>query len=130
MVRVKYRYVVVRLDSPDPSSKFKDSAIAKTILKNVEKYYGDLGIASLETGFAIKYYNPQTKIAVIQNRHKPHRYMSSILPLITVIGSYQAKFVTLYTGATIVQCYKFIVRYHKQRLRPDVAKPKDTSSKK
>ncbi|KAL5292970.1 POP5 family protein [Megaselia abdita] len=85
-------------------------------MKNVGKYYGEFGIGSTEYGFRVKYCNDKTRIAVIRVRHRPHRFVTSILPLICVIGDHKAKFRTLYTGATIMQCNKFIVKHQRDVL--------------
>ncbi|XP_055912780.1 ribonuclease P/MRP protein subunit POP5 [Eupeodes corollae] len=119
MVRVKSRYIVVQIiphESCTGNVSFNDNVLTKSFLKYIKQYYGDFGVGSLEHGFRIKYCNDKTKIAIIRCRHKPHRFVASILPLITVIGDYRAKFRTLYTGATIMQCNKFIVRHQREFL--------------
>eukprot|EP00099_Drosophila_melanogaster_P003575 NP_001163458.1 uncharacterized protein Dmel_CG14057, isoform B [Drosophila melanogaster] len=55
-------------------------------------------------------------MAIIRCLHRGQRFVSSVLPLITLIGDVRAKFRTLYIGATIIQCNKFIVKHQKQFL--------------
>lgn len=119
------------------AATFSDAAITKSIRNNVQKYYGDFGSGSINVGFRIKYCNEKTKVTIIRCRHGPHRFITSILPLMTVvcilflkhlkyiskkmnfvfqIGEHRAKFRILYIGATIMQCNKFIVNFQKDCL--------------
>ncbi|KAJ6633858.1 NAD-dependent histone deacetylase sirtuin-1 [Pseudolycoriella hygida] len=120
MVRVKYRYIVVQIIPEDDNKKgglaFTDISIAQCIMKNVQKFYGDFGAATVRSGFKCKYCNEQTRIAIIRIKHRPHRYVTSVLPLITTIGDHLAKFRTLYNGATIMHCQKFIVNFQRNYL--------------
>ncbi|XP_037929628.1 ribonuclease P/MRP protein subunit POP5 isoform X2 [Teleopsis dalmanni] len=94
----------------------KDHVITKCVLHNVKKYYGDYGLGIIEKGFRIKYCNDSTKIAIIRCAHRSHKYVQSTLPFITMIGDVRAKFCTIYTGATIMQCNKFIIKHQQQVL--------------
>ncbi|XP_014102945.1 ribonuclease P/MRP protein subunit POP5 [Bactrocera oleae] len=116
MVRIKNRYVVVRIVPEKTANilKIDDAVLAKCVLRNVKKYYGDYGLGIVEHGFRVKYCNERTKIAIIRCLHRSHRTLTSTLPLITMIGDVRAKFHTLYVGATIIHCNKFIIN-HQQR---------------
>ncbi|XP_017475038.1 PREDICTED: ribonuclease P/MRP protein subunit POP5 [Rhagoletis zephyria] len=116
MVRIKNRYIVVRIVPEVPAKvlNFHDAVIAKCILNHVKKFYGDYGLGTVEQGFRVKYCNERTKVTIIRCLHRSHRVVTSTLPLITMIGDVRAKFHTLYTGATIIQCNKFIIN-HQQR---------------
>ncbi|CAD7083297.1 unnamed protein product [Hermetia illucens] len=119
MVRTKNRYIVTQIipeKSVSAAATFSDAAITKSIRNNVQKYYGDFGSGSINVGFRIKYCNEKTKVTIIRCRHGPHRFITSILPLMTVIGEHRAKFRILYIGATIMQCNKFIVNFQKDCL--------------
>ncbi|XP_017128304.1 uncharacterized protein LOC108146723 [Drosophila elegans] len=118
MVRIKNRYIAVQIvpHTPTQTLRLSDHGLAKILLQNVEKYYGVYGLGMIEQGFRVKYINDQTKIAIIRCLHRGQRFVSSILPLITLIGEVRAKFRTLYVGATIIQCNKFIVSHQKQFL--------------
>ncbi len=84
------RYVVVQIVPEDDNKKgglsFTDLSIAQCILKNVQKYYGDVGVAAIRSGLKCKYCNEQTRIAIIRIKHRPHRFVTSILPLIAVVN--------------------------------------------
>ncbi|XP_034656627.1 uncharacterized protein LOC117893946 [Drosophila subobscura] len=118
MVRIKNRYIAVQIVpyAPKKTLGLKDHILSKCILQNVEKHYGVYGLGVVEQGFRVKYCNERTKIAVIRCVHRGQRFVSSMLPLITLIGDVRAKFRTLYIGATIIQCNKFIIKHQKQFL--------------
>ncbi|XP_067647648.1 ribonuclease P/MRP protein subunit POP5 isoform X1 [Eurosta solidaginis] len=118
MVRIKNRYIVVRI-VPQADAKilnFHDGVLAKCVLRNVKKYFGDYGLGIVEHGFRVKYCNERTKVAIIRCLHRSHRTLTATLPLITMIGDVRAKFHTLYTGATIIQCNKFIINHQQKFL--------------
>ncbi|XP_034480508.1 uncharacterized protein LOC117786399 [Drosophila innubila] len=118
MVRIKNRYIAVQIvpQTPMQTLRLNDYTLSKCLLQNVEKFYGVYGLGLLEHGFRVKYCNERTKIAVIRCLHRGQRYVSSILPLITLIGDVRAKFRTLYVGATVIQCNKFIIKHQRQFL--------------
>ncbi|KAH8379286.1 hypothetical protein KR009_004033, partial [Drosophila setifemur] len=123
------RYIAVQIVpfTPTKALRFGDQTLSKCLLQNVEKYYGVYGLGLIEQGFRVKYCNERTKIAIIRCLHRGQRFVSSILPLITLIGDVRAKFRTLYVGATIIQCNKFIIKHQKQFL--DKAMGQMTSAK-
>ncbi|KAH8298656.1 hypothetical protein KR018_008961, partial [Drosophila ironensis] len=112
------RYIAVQIVPYNQTNalRLSDQALSKCLLQNVEKLYGAYGLGMIEQGFRVKYCNERTKIAIIRCLHRGQRFVSSILPLITLIGDVRAKFRTLYIGATIIQCNKFIIRHQKQFL--------------
>ncbi|KAH8384398.1 hypothetical protein KR200_003367, partial [Drosophila serrata] len=112
------RYIAVQIVPYTPTKVlwFNDNTLTKCLLKNIEKYYGVYGLGKIEQGFRVKYINERTKIAIIRCMHGGQRFVSSILPLITLIGDVRAKFRTLYIGATIIQCNKFIIKHQKKFL--------------
>ncbi|XP_073842027.1 POP5 ribonuclease P/MRP subunit [Musca autumnalis] len=119
MVRVKNRYIVVRIIPKNTNLNLlyiKEQILAKCVLAHVEKYYGTYGVGLLEHGFRVKYCNERTKIAILRCSHHSYRFVTSILPLITSVGDVQAKFNTIYTGATIMQCNKFIIKHQQTYL--------------
>ncbi|KAH8365668.1 hypothetical protein KR093_003175, partial [Drosophila rubida] len=111
-------YIAVQIvpQTPVQTLRLNDYILSKCLLQNVEKYYGVYGLGLLEHGFRVKYCNERTKIAIIRCLHRGHRYVSSILPLITLIGDVRAKFRTLYVGATVIQCNKFIIKHQRHFL--------------
>lgn len=65
---------------------FSDMAIYGSLLKSVQKYYGDVGFASVKFGLKCKYCNDQTRIAIIRLKHKVHRFVTTILPLPSIVS--------------------------------------------
>ncbi|EDW79410.1 uncharacterized protein Dwil_GK20429 [Drosophila willistoni] len=118
MVRIKNRYIAVQIvpQTATRTLRLNDNTLTKCLLENVGKHYGVYGLGLLEQGFRVKYCNERTKIAIIRCLHRGQQYVSSILPLITLIGDVRAKFRTLYVGATIIQCNKFIIKHQKEFL--------------
>ncbi|KAL9701480.1 hypothetical protein quinque_004921 [Culex quinquefasciatus] len=65
--------------------------------QRIEKYYGEFGIASMLRLHVI-YFNEKTRLCIIQTRHGPHRFVTSILPLLTVADTESVRYRTLYVG--------------------------------
>lgn len=87
------RYVVLRVvleddlrNSQQNSVSLTGTAIYQCIVKLVQKYYGDVGVGAVRTSLKAKYCNDQTRIAIIRVKHKAHRFVTSILPLASVIS--------------------------------------------
>lgn len=116
MVRAKFRYTVVsvipvskKLESESFSVKHSD--LYRTIILMIKKMHGDFGLAAIKTGFAAKYCNDLTKVAIVKTRHGPHRFVTTVIPLIKNIGNVTIHLQTLRTTSTLRQAYKFLKRY-------------------
>lgn len=94
----------------------KPSSLYDAILRKVEQLHGDFGASAIKSGFVAKYCNRSTKVAIVRVRHGPHRLVTSCLPLIDAIDGKSAHLDTLYTGATIRQCFKFILRHQQAKV--------------
>jgi len=128
MVRYKKRYFVVQFDrqsdvfkgtkanNPKPLD-IKDNILVSTIKDLVEEIHGDFGRASVATGFRTIYCNPETKICLIQCRFGPHKIIGSSLPFLTKLKNEKVVPKLIYTGATIRNCYKRILKYQQDQLR-------------
>lgn len=84
-----HRYVVVKIIPENDvagSLSITDNDLYSSILKSVQKYYGDLGAASIRFGIKCKYCNDQTRIAIIRAKHIAHRFVTSILPMTSVVS--------------------------------------------
>uniref|UniRef100_A0A182WKP6 Ribonuclease P/MRP protein subunit POP5 n=1 Tax=Anopheles minimus TaxID=112268 RepID=A0A182WKP6_9DIPT len=117
MVRVKHRYILVQIrcnDRPASESVAISSQTLRSYLgAQVERYYGEFGSASM-IWLNVIYFNAKTHLCIIQTRHGPHRFITSILPLLTIAGSEVARYRTLYVGATLKQCQNCIVKYQQR----------------
>uniref|UniRef100_A0A1Q3F7A0 Ribonuclease P/MRP protein subunit POP5 n=1 Tax=Culex tarsalis TaxID=7177 RepID=A0A1Q3F7A0_CULTA len=114
MVRVKNRYILVQFmcnnRSETESLALTSRQVGTFLQQKIEKYYGEFGIASMLRLHVI-YFNEKTRLCIIQTRHGPHRFVTSILPLLTVAETESVRYRTLYVGATLQQCQKFVARY-------------------
>uniref|UniRef100_A0A336LZ22 Ribonuclease P/MRP protein subunit POP5 n=1 Tax=Culicoides sonorensis TaxID=179676 RepID=A0A336LZ22_CULSO len=124
MVRAKYRYIVAQIrcnHRPEMEPlKITSEELYSQIKTKIHKYYGDYGISCL-LRLNVKYFNEKTHMCIIQATHGPHRYVTSTLPLMTVIGKEPARFRILYVGATVKQCNKFIVNFQEQYINKMVS---------
>uniref|UniRef100_A0A182J4T4 Ribonuclease P/MRP protein subunit POP5 n=1 Tax=Anopheles atroparvus TaxID=41427 RepID=A0A182J4T4_ANOAO len=133
MVRVKNRYILVQLrsnDKPEEEELFVTSRpICKYLEHQLEKYYGTFGAASMLRLYVI-YFNAKTHLCIIQCSHGPHRFITSILPLLTTADTESARFRTLYVGATLRQCHKFIVKYQQRYINKTIGNYRGNMQKK
>lgn len=65
--------------------KVSQSELADNFKKSVLRYYGDLGAASI-ANFGVKYFNEKHKLVIVRVSHGPHRFLTSILPLLTKVS--------------------------------------------
>lgn len=84
--------MVIKIELEDETRtgavSFSDYSIYNGVLKLVQKHYGDLGSAAVKSGLKCKYCNDQTRIAIIRIKHRPHRFVTSVLPLANVVRKY------------------------------------------
>ncbi|XP_071451156.1 ribonuclease P/MRP protein subunit POP5 [Hetaerina americana] len=120
MVRFKNRYIALRIDPNKlPSNsvyKISSSALYHSILNKVQQLHGDFGTASIKVGFSAKYCNELTRMAIIRVRHGPHKFITSTLPLVKEIDQEKVVIHTLYVGATLLHCNKFLQKYQRRKL--------------
>ncbi|CAG9860982.1 unnamed protein product [Phyllotreta striolata] len=120
MVRVKLRYIVVEINPTrkQQSSEFtvKHVSIFQALADQVQKIHGDFGAAAIRAGFVVRYINEHTRIAFIRARKGPHRFVTSVIPLIKTIEGKEVFITTLYTGATLRQCYIYLKQYQQKKL--------------
>jgi len=119
MVRAKHRYIVLRVQSaeiPEKPCIIKNADLYKAILNKVRDVHGEYGLASIRTGFTCKYCNELTNVAICKLRHGPHRFVTSILPLIVEMAKQKVQVRIIHLNATIRQAYKFLLKYQKLQL--------------
>lgn len=83
------RYVVIKVElekNNNQSISLSNYSIYNCIVKCVQKYYGEMGVASMRYGFKTKYCNDQTRIAIVRVKHRIHRFVTSVLPLVSVVS--------------------------------------------
>ncbi len=134
MVRVKKRYLVLRLERrEDVEKEFRKgprrrrcrafdgggaplrlsqseesdcAAVAEAARAAVQALHGDHGRAAVTVGLRAVYCNRRTGAAVLCCRHGPHRLLASALPFLTRIRDEDVVPTLVYTGATVRNCYK------------------------
>lgn len=112
MVRAKQRYILVEV-RPNTLGPFHldSETVNKQLRDKIQHFWGDYGTACL-LRLNVKYLNDKTRICIIQVNFDAARFVTSTLPLMTVVGKVLARFRILYVGATIKQCKRFIIKYH------------------
>lgn len=103
-------------------------ALYRAVNKKVQQLHGDFGVAAIKSGFLAKYCNPQLRIALLRVRHGPHRFVASSLPFVNLIDGKKVVIRSLYTGATIRNCFKFLLKYQQQKIYTDLDKLKGTQN--
>nr|SVE74530.1 EOG090X0GYO [Daphnia barbata] len=121
MVRFKNRYFtteIVPLDADRIRKPLNITTydIVKSVLAVTEQIHGEFGAASIRNGLEVKYCDNSTQIAVIRCRHGPHRLLASSLPFLSNIGKNKVQIQSMYTGATLVKCFKFLKKFHQQKI--------------
>jgi len=96
------------LEDENSDFKISDKELQITILNMIKLLHGDFGAGAIKTCFKVRYCNPTTKILIFKTRHGPHQFLSSVIPFINKLQEKQIQLSTLYTGASMFQCYKFI----------------------
>jgi len=117
MVRVKRRYIVLDLLSPvdNCSQKLTGSLICASIRRSYQDLYGEFGIAYLGT-FGVKYFNQITNVLIIQCKRDVHRQLLHAILFVKAVDSQPCTLSTIYIGATMKSCQKFLVRHSRNEL--------------
>ncbi|XP_059608496.1 uncharacterized protein LOC132256227 [Phlebotomus argentipes] len=122
MVRVKYRYNLVRIVTLD-GRVFRPgiSDLTENLKALCHQSYGDVGLASVQS-LKIKYIDEVSPVFIVRLRHGCHRFMTSVLPLVKQIGGTLVKLEFLFTTSTIKRCYMFLVENSEKILLPEAPK--------
>ncbi|GLV34119.1 POP5 ribonuclease P/MRP subunit [Carabus blaptoides fortunei] len=131
MVRFKNRYLLVEVNPEKPilnyePYKINPDTLYRAVIKKVQQLHGDFGVAAVKSGFLAKYCNPQLRIALFRARHGPHKIVASSLPFVDLIDGKKIVMRSLYTGATIRNCFKFLIKYQQQKIYTNLDKLKGT----
>ncbi|XP_050532557.1 ribonuclease P/MRP protein subunit POP5 isoform X3 [Daktulosphaira vitifoliae] len=97
--------------------RYKNRDLQSGVLDVIKVLYGDFGAGAIRTCFKVHYCNPTTKIIIFKTRHGPHIYLSSAIPFINKLQNTRIKLSTIYLGASVFHCYKFIQNYQKNLVR-------------
>ncbi|XP_014664043.1 PREDICTED: ribonuclease P/MRP protein subunit POP5-like [Priapulus caudatus] len=125
MVRFKNRYFVLEIVHPLHASthrsvqeqKLTSQEVYHSLKEEVHKSHGDYGSAAFSISCNVKYLNPYTNTIFVRIRRGPHRFLATTLPFIKKIGKQDNIFLnTLYVGATVRNCHKFLRNHNRQQL--------------
>ncbi|PSN49814.1 hypothetical protein C0J52_01346, partial [Blattella germanica] len=120
MVRFKNRYVVVEINPIDTKHNaallLKSHSLYCALIHKVQQVHGDFGVAAVKPGLITKYCNKWTRVATIRVRHGAHRLVTSCLPMVQQLEKVTLTVNILYIGATLQQCYKFIIQHQRKCL--------------
>ncbi|XP_028566390.2 ribonuclease P/MRP protein subunit POP5 isoform X1 [Podarcis muralis] len=122
MVRFKNRYFVCEIISEDPHCLhlIEERTVHNAVKNAVARIHGDFGLACCSIAFSVKYLNAYTGVVLLCCRKDFYRLLGSSLPFISHLENknqcYPCSFNTLYVGATIRRCQKFLIQYNKDQL--------------
>jgi len=120
MVRLKNRYLVLELILPSEGGSLRqeisEDDIYRAVLEAVSQIHGDYGVAAVRARLIVKYCNPVTRVVLLRVSHAAHTLLASALPFVTSLGGQIVTPRTLYVGATIMHCYRFLARHQERRL--------------
>lgn len=101
--------------SDKKSLKLNPSQIYFALLKRIQQLHGDFGVAATKIGLRVKYCNEDTNLVLIRAQHGSHKLVASALPLVTDIDKKDVVVNSLYVGATISHCFKFIMKRQREK---------------
>ena len=78
--------IVLEDKSKSGSISFSDYAVYQAITKLIQKYHGHFGVGTAKSGLKCKYCNDQTRIAIVRVKRDTHRFVTSVLPLASVVN--------------------------------------------
>ena len=97
MVRYKNRYIVFELHLATPSSPFSLSPrrtltpplttkdLYHALLTTIQSNYGDTGVAKIHDNLNMKYYNPETNLALLRCARDHARMVWTCLTMMSVV---------------------------------------------
>jgi RNase P/RNase MRP subunit POP5 len=114
-MRFKRRYFIVELifenDQPVNRQELKMKSIQDVIHKNMEKFYGDLGMAQMMPSFSIVYFNSNTNLLIMRIARELEKKFHTLLTFTKMIGDINVYFHILHKSGSIKKCKKFLVEY-------------------
>lgn len=118
LLEILFRYIMVEVKetgtAEDKTLKIDSTTFYHTLLRKIQELHGDFGVAATRGGMNVKYCNENTRLVIIKARHGPHKLLGSSLPFIQKMDNKSVIINTLYTGATLKQCFKFALKHQQQ----------------
>ncbi|CAL8123007.1 unnamed protein product [Orchesella dallaii] len=122
MVRLRHRYLVTEYsvtdgrDSGANNAAIRSNSVMEALTSSIKRLHGVHGVAVTKAGLLVKYINNSTQILFIRMRRSAFTLVTSAIPFLRQVDGKNVTFKTLYTGATINQCNKFLVKYQRRKL--------------
>ena len=130
MVRVKRRYILLKLVQDQGQGVQNDFEIKNEIKSHIEKSYGDFGVGCLTRGFQTKKFDKNDGYMIIQLRKGVHEMVMSILPLITRVNEKPCGLSMIHLSGTLRSSFKELRIHYLHNLRRDIAKQLTISNSK
>nr|XP_026694324.1 ribonuclease P/MRP protein subunit POP5-like [Ciona intestinalis] len=130
MVRLKHRYYLVNIIFDDDclGHRIGHKVLYDAINSLLEDFYGDNGVACIQSNLSVKYLNIYTNLILIRVRRQFHKMLGSVLPFIKSVkcdllgkdkklGRIVDCLVnTVHVSGTIRSAQKFIIKFNKKKI--------------
>lgn len=121
-MRFKRRYFCVELvvQGTTPTSnyetKLKSSDLVVELTKSIEKFFGDLGVASMQPSFSLIYFNANTNLAIFRIAREHRAKFHQLLALVRRIDSTDLALKVIHVAGSIKQCKKYLLKDSNRKL--------------
>lgn len=117
-MRYKRRYFCVELIQASASLeyKLKSNDLVQELIKLIEKFFGDFGIASIQPSFSLVYFNSDTNLAIFRVARQHRADFHQLLSLVCRVDSTELAFKVIHVSGSIKQCKKYLIRHFYKRI--------------
>lgn len=124
-MRFKRRYFCVEIvfpgssmtsEPPTPDQKLKPSDLVQEISRSIEKFYGDLGVASMQPSFSLVHFNADTSVAIFRIARDQRAPFHHLLTLTSRVNSVELTFKVIHVSGSIRQCKKHLLDHSNRKL--------------
>ncbi|MES1919227.1 hypothetical protein MHBO_001087 [Bonamia ostreae] len=110
MVRVKYRYFVLKINWKDGKIKNESPEyIKKAISERIKELYGTFGLALMP--LKVKMYNRMTRMCIIRTFRSVHKSVWIAISMVRFIDDRNVSLNCIHLGGTIRKCSKAAEMY-------------------
>lgn len=101
-----------------PDQKLKSSDLVQEISRSIEKFYGDLGVASMQPSFSLVHFNADTSVAIFRIAREQRASFHQLLTLVTRVNNSAAEltFKVIHVSGSIRQCKKHLLEHSNRKL--------------
>lgn len=122
MVRVKRRYIVVKVECTKKQKMPSEAEFLAELAKQVAQSYGDFGVGSLKRAFHIKKHDLHGGYMIIQVRKGVHEMLMSVIPLMTKINDVHCNLNIIHLSGTIRCSLRVLKQNYIMNLRATIGK--------